>query len=443
MNEIRRNGPLFTDLYELTMAASYFEQQLVSDATFSLFVRNYPPHRNFFVAAGLEEALTELENFHFSESDISYLKNTGLFPHDFISYLKTLQFSGRVFAMPEGAIFFPQEPVLEITAPIIEAQLLETFLLNTIGFSSMIASKAARCIQAAEGRPLIDFSFRRTHGLDAGLKVARITYVSGFSATSNVLAGKIYQIPISGTMAHSYVTAFDSERDAFLAYSKTFPDNSIFLIDTFDTIQGAKNAASVAKEMKKRGKSPVGVRLDSGKMADLSRKVRKILDDEGLSDLKIFASGGFDEFKIADIISKGAEIDAFGVGTKVGVSADAPYLNIVYKMVKFKDRDVRKLSPGKISLAGEKQVFRISDEKGRYQKDTVGLRGDVVNDGEPLLEKVMENGKCLRPHPSLQKIRERFNHNISLLDETYKSLKPRTDYPVEMSPQLEELQGVL
>ena len=344
--------------------------------------------------------------------------------------------------MPEGTIFFPQEPVLEITAPIIEAQLLETFLLNTIGFSSMIASKAARCIQAAEGRPLIDFSFRRTHGLDAGLKVARSTYVSGFSATSNVLAGKIYQIPVSGTMAHSYVTAFDSERDAFLAYSKTFPDNSIFLIDTFDTIQGARNAASVAKEMKKRGNSPVGVRLDSGKMADLSRKVREILDDEGLADLKIFASGGFDEFKIADIISKGAEIDAFGVGTKVGVSADAPYLNIVYKMVKFKDRNVRKLSPGKTSLAGEKQVFRISNENGRYQKDMIGLRGDVVDGGEPLLEKVMENGKCLRPHPSLQMIRERFDHNMSLLDERYQSLKPQTRYPIEMSPQLEELQRV-
>jgi len=342
MKNINRKGPLFTDLYELTMAAGYYKHRIASKATFSLFIRDYPPNRNYFVAVGLEDVLHELESFHFSKSDIDYLKTTKLFSQDFISYLKTLRFSGNIHALPEGTIFFANEPILEVTAPVVEAQILETFILNTIGFSTMIASKAARCVHAAKGRPLIDFSLRRTHEKDAGMKVARSTYIAGFNATSNVLAGKTYGIPISGTMAHSYISAFDSELDAFSAYSDTFPENSIFLVDTYDTIEGAHNAVKVAKKMEEKGHFLTGVRLDSGDMVMLSKKVRKILDEAGLLNVKIFASSGFDEFKIADCISKGAKIDAFGVGTKVGVSADAPYLDIVYKIVRFKDRDTRK-----------------------------------------------------------------------------------------------------
>jgi len=329
---------------------------------------------------------------------------------------------------------------MEVTAPIIEAQLIETFVLNTVGFQTMIASKAARCFHTADGRPLIDFSLRRTQGQDAGIKVARSTFIAGFEATSNVLAGKIYGIPISGTMAHSYVSAFEDERDAFYAYADTFPDHSIFLIDTYDSVEGARHAAAVAKEMKKKGHALLGVRLDSGDMVSLSQKVRKILDDAGLYDVRIFASSGFDEFKIAKVISEGAVIDAFGVGTKVGVSADVPFVDVVYKMVRFKGRDVRKLSPGKATLAGEKQVFRKSDQNGRYLEDIIGQRNDVMAEGKPLLEKVMENGKLLRPHSQLQTLQETFKENFAALDDRYKSIKDHKAYPVKLSTRLQNLQ---
>jgi len=440
MTSSQRISPLFTDLYELTMAAGYFEHQILANATFSLFIRKYPPHRSFFVAAGLEDALAWLESFHLSDKDTEYLKKTGLFSSEFIAFLKELRFSGQVYAMPEGTIFFKNEPLLEVTANLIEVQILETFLLNTIGFQTIIATKAARCIHAAAGRPLIDFSLRRTQGSDAGIKVARASYMTGFAGTSNLLAGQIYDIPVSGTMAHSFVTAFDSELEAFTAFSETFPKNSIFLIDTFDTVKGAEIAVKAAAEMKKKGKTLIGVRLDSGDMVGLSRKVRKILDDAGLFDVKIFASSGFDEFKIADVISKGAKIDAFGVGTKMGVSEDAPYMDIVYKMVHFKDRNIRKLSPGKITLAGRKQVFRISDKDGRYIEDYLGLRDEVIDKGEPLLEKVMENGKSIRKSPSLQAVRDRFKKNFSNLDEKYKSIQGGIVYPVRYSNRLMDAQ---
>jgi len=440
MTKAHRAGPLFTDLYELTMAASYFAHQIFSTATFSLFIRENYLKRNFFVAAGLEDALNELAAFRFSEQDITYLQTTRFFSKDFLSYLAGLRFSGRIFAMPEGTIFFANEPILEVTAPIIEAQLIETFLLNTLGFQSMIASKAARCVHVAGDRPLIDFSLRRTQGQDAGHKVARSTYLAGFVATSNVLAGQLYGIPISGTMAHSYIEAFSGDLAAFSAYSETFPDSAIFLIDTYNTIDGAKHAVTVAKQMKEKGHSLIGVRLDSGDMVELSRKVRRIFDDAGLFDVKIFASSGFDEFKIAKVIAQGAKIDAFGVGTKVGVSADAPYLDVVYKMVRYKDRDVRKLSPGKITLAGEKQVFRKSDPNGRYLEDIIGLRDDIVDQGKPLLKKVMENGEILPPPPPLQAIRESFKKNFALLDERYKSILEYNAYPVKLSKHLNMLQ---
>jgi nicotinate phosphoribosyltransferase len=440
MKTPHRAGPLFTDLYELTMAASYYGHDVFAPATFSLFIRGEYSQRNFFVAAGLEQVLDELAAFRFSDQDISYLQSTGRFAADFLAHLTQLRFSGQVFAMPEGAIFFADEPILEVTAPIIEAQLLETFLLNTVGFQTMIASKAARCFHAAGGRPLIDFSLRRTHGKDAGLKVARSTFIAGFTGTSNVLAGRMYDIPISGTMAHSFVSAFNNERDAFAAYADTFPDHSIFLIDTYDTLAGAENAVAVAQEMKQKGNMLIGVRLDSGDMVDLSQKVRQILDDAGLSDVKIFASSGFDEFKIDHALSRGAKIDAFGVGTKVGVSADAPFVDIVYKMVRFKKRDVKKLSPGKTTLAGEKQVFRRSDQNGRYLEDVIGLKNETIAGARPLLESVMENGRIVHPHPSLGSLQDRFKKNFAALDNRYKSINDRSAYPVHISPRLEELQ---
>jgi nicotinate phosphoribosyltransferase len=440
MTPIAPIGPLFTDLYELTMAAAYFDHGVESKATFSLFIRD-SKERNFFVAAGLEDVIKELQSFHFSGDDIQYLKATGLFTDDFIAYLKKLHFTGDIYAMAEGTVFFPNEPVLEVTAPVIEAQIVETFLLNTIGFQTMIATKAARCIHAAAGRPLIDFSLRRTQGQDAGLKVARSTYIVGFTATSNVLAGKIYGIPISGTMAHSFISAFDSEKDAFSAYGDTFPENSVFLIDTFDTLAGAHHAVKVAKKMQKKGKALKGIRLDSGDMADLSQKVRKVFDDAGFPDVKIFASSGFDEFKISSIIAAGGKIDAFGVGTKVGVSADAPYLDVVYKLVRFKDRDIRKLSPGKITLSGEKQVFRKTDNNGYFLEDIIGVRAESVEGADHLLTKVMAKGKSLMPPVSLQDIQNRFKKSFSLLDEKYKSIRDPETYPVKLSRRLTALQN--
>lgn len=440
MTTVHRAGPLFTDLYELTMAASYHAHRMFAPATFSLFIRPFGTRRNFYVAAGLDQVLDELASFRFSAQDINYLQTTKRFSTDFLAYLTQLGFSGQVFAMPEGTIFFADEPVMEVTAPLIEAQLLETFLLNTVGFQTMIASKAARCFHAAAGRPLIDFSLRRTQGRDAGIKVARSTFLAGFEGTSNVLAGKIYDIPVSGTMAHSYISAFDNELEAFAAYADTFPDHSIFLIDTYDTLEGAKNAVAVAKEMQQRDQALIGVRLDSGDMAGLSQKVRKILDDAGLDDVKIFASSGFDEFKIAKVVSRGARIDALGVGTKVGVSADAPYVDIVYKMVRFNARDVRKLSPGKSTLAGKKQVFRRSDQEGRYTEDIIGLRDESIEGGRPLLEKVMADGKILRPPPSLQATQAKFKESFTLLNDRYKSIKDHNAYPVKLSRRLEELQ---
>ena len=435
-----RAGPLFVDLYELTMAAGYHAHRLNPPATFSLFIRNYPANRNYFVAAGLEDVLNELDELRFTAEDISYLQGTGLFRKEFLRSLESFRFSGDVLALPEGTLFFAGEPILEVTAPLIEAQILETFVLNAVGLQTMIASKAARCVQAAGGRPLIDFSLRRTQGFDAGMKVARSTFITGFEATSNVLAGKTYGIPTSGTMAHSFVQAFGDDRRAFAAFAEVFPDGSVFLIDTFDTREGALQAVDVAMEMRRKGAIPVGVRLDSGNMIALSRQVRKILDEAGLEGVKIFASSGFDEYKIAEVISGGALIDAFGVGTNVGVSADAPYLDIVYKLVRCNGRDVRKWSTGKATLAGEKQVFRITGGGGSYLRDLIGLREESVGGATPLLEPVMQGGRILRPHPSLAQIRERFQREFAALDAGYKTLEADQKYPVDVTPRLKRLQ---
>ena len=439
MTVTRRIGPLFTDFYELTMAASYFDNRIFSEATFSVFVRD-TSRRNYFVAAGLEDVLRELEAFHFSEDELNYLRGTRLFSEAFIDYLEGLRFTGTIHALPEGTIFFPNEPVLEVTAPLIESQIVETYILNTIGFQTNVASKGARCVYAAKGRPLVDFSLRRTQGQDAGLKVARSTFLAGFSATSNVLAGKQFALPVSGTMAHSYISAFDREIDAFRAFAETFPESSVFLIDTYDTLKGARNAARVALEMKARGYALRGVRLDSGDMVALSRHVRNILDDAKLSEVKIYASSGFDEFEIMDLISQDAKIDAFGVGTKVGVSADAPYLDIVYKLVRFRQRNIRKLSTGKITLAGKKQIFRRSGTDGTLQEDVIGLRDDAIADGNPLLKKVMEGGRRIDQLPSLVEIQSRFKINFARLPETYKSILNKRNFPVKLSKRLEKVQ---
>lgn len=429
---------LLTDQYELTMAASYFHHRMFADATFSLFIREYPANRAYFVSAGLEDVLRYLESFRFEEEELGYLDSTGLFSRDFLDYLPGLSFSGEVYALPEGRLFFRDEPVLEVTAPIIEAQLAETFIINVLNLQVSLATKASRCVYAAGGRSLVDFSLRRTQGEDAGLKVAKCSYLAGFKGTSNVLAGKILGVPVSGTMAHSFVTSFEEEIDAFRAFASTFPDNTVLLIDTYDTVEGARKAAVVAKEMLERGNKLRGVRLDSGDMAQLSKEVRDVLDAEGLKDVNIFASGGFDEFKIDRLLQKGAKIDAFGVGTKMGTSADAPYTDMAYKLVQYDGRPVLKLSSGKKTLVGQKQVYR-SYEKGKIHRDVIALRNEN-QEGEALLAQVMEHGKRRQNAESLETIRERFEKEFEKLGDKHKALERPAQLEVELGPELQKLQ---
>ncbi len=433
------NHALITDLYELTMAASYLEHDMNKTATFSLFVREYPDHRSYFVNAGLEDVLHYLENMSFTQDDLDYLGSTGFFSSEFLSYLKDFSFTGDVHAMPEGQLYFTDEPILEVTGPMIEAQLVETFIINAINLQSIIATKAARCVHAAGDAGLVDFSLRRTHGIDAGMKAARSSYISGFIGTSNVMAGKIYGIPIVGTMAHSYITSFDEEIDAFRAFAASFPDNSVLLVDSYDTLEGTKKAAQVGQEMAKRGQELSGIRLDSGDMAELSWKARRILDDAGLESAKIFASGGFDEYKINDVLEKDAAIDAFGVGTKMGVSADAPYFDMAYKLVQYAGRPVLKLSTGKKTLTSKKQVYRLTGTNGDLDHDVIALREDSM-EGEPLLKPVMKNGKITSDLPSLAVTRDRFMDEFSNLPDKYKALKNPKPYPVHLSPHMEEMQ---
>jgi len=438
----KENLALLTDLYELTMAASYFEHQMFEPATFSLFIRNYPPSRRYFVSAGLADALSYLEDLRFTPEDLKYLEETGLFKSEFISYLEKFRFRGDVYAIPEGRLFFVNEPLLEITAPLIEAQIVETFIINTINFQSMIATKASRCVHAAWPRKLVDFSLRRTQGVDAGMKVARASFIGGFIGTSNVLAGKIYGIPIYGTMAHSFITSFESEIDAFRAYAHTFPENTVLLVDTYDTLSGTRIAAEVGKEMARQGKKLKGVRLDSGDMARLSREARNVLRKAGFEKATIFASGGFDEYKIKKVLNQGGDIDSFGVGTKMGVSADAPYFDMAYKMVQYTGRPVLKLSPGKATLASDKQAFRFTTSTGKLKRDVIGLRDDNLKGGEPLLEKVMSEGEIIASLPSLSQIQKRFLDEFSKLDERYKSIdEAGKKYPVGLSMRLKSLQA--
>jgi nicotinate phosphoribosyltransferase len=434
-----KNHALVTDLYELTMAASYLDHAMNETSTFSLFVREYPDHRSYFVNAGLEDVLHYLENLSFSQEDLDYLNRTGFFSSKFLSYLENFRFTGDVHAMPEGRLFFTDEPIIEVTGPLIEAQLVETFIINACNLQSALATKAARCIHSARDADLIDFSLRRTHGIDAGMKAARSSYIAGFSGTSNVMAGKLYGIPTVGTMAHSYITSFHEEIDAFRAFAASFPDNSVMLVDSYDTLEGTKKAAQVGQEMKKRGQALSGIRLDSGDMADLSRKARRILDDAGLEKAKIFASGGFDEYKIRDVLNHHAEIDAFGVGTKMGVSADAPYLDMAYKLVKYAERPVLKLSTGKKTLTSDKQVFRLTGSDRALDHDVIALREDIM-DGETMLKPVMKKGEITADLPSLSEIRDRFLEEFLKLPEKYKSLRNPKEFPVHLSPNMKAMQ---
>ena len=436
------DAALFTDLYELTMAQGYFSQGMSSQATFSLFVRPSRVKRSYLVSAGLEDVLRYLEDFSFSGSAIDYLRSTSTFTDDFLDYLGSLRFTGRVRAIPEGRIYFHNEPALEITAPIIEAQIIETLVINQVNLQSLIATKAARCLWAGRGKALVDFSLRRAHGVDAGMKAARSSYMVGFSSTSNVLAGKAYGLPIAGTMAHSFVTSFEREIDAFRAYAESFPDDTVLLLDTYNTVAAAAKAAEVGREMEARGHRLRAVRLDSGDLLGLSRDVRRVLDEAGLDYVRVLVSGGLDEFQVEELVQAGAPIDAFGVGTRMAVSGDAPWLDMAYKLVKYAGRPVLKLSTGKVSLADEKQVFRLRDDEGRLKGDVIGLSDETPPESgaEPLLETFMENGEMLAPPPAIEELRERFRIEFAALDDRFKVVKNPAKYPVRLSSRLRRLQ---
>jgi nicotinate phosphoribosyltransferase len=436
------NMSLFTDYYELTMCASYFDNKTFEPATFDLFIRRMPENRSYFLFAGLEEALQYLQNIKFTEEHLIYLKKQG-FNLDFLDYLRNYKFSGDVWAIPEGTIVFPNEPLIRITAPIIEAQLVETFLLNTINLQTMIATKASRVVNAAKGKSVVEFGLRREHGIDAGMKVARSSYLAGCQGTSNVLAALVYGIPVLGTMAHSFVMSYPKEIDAFRAFVKTFPNKSTLLIDTYDELTGAEKAVTVAKELEAKGYRLGGVRLDSGDLAKNSQKIRKILDDNNLGYVKIFASGDLDEFKIAQLLNDDARIDAFGVGTKLGTSADRPYLDVIYKLCETMTSDgsfspIMKLSKDKITLPGRKQVYRFKNEDGSFKKDLIVLSDEKVN-GEPLLIKVIEKGKLIYNLPTINEIRAKAEENIFNLPAEFKVLTNSPVYLVELSQKLQSL----
>ena len=433
------NAALFVDLYELTMSASYAAHDLDQPATFDLFARHLPPGRGYLVSCGLDSALDYLEGLHFDGAAVEYLRSLELFDEAFLSLLSTLRFTGEVRAVPEGELVFPNEPILQVTAPLIEGQLVETFLLNCIGYQTMIATKAARVATACGDRTFVDFSPRRDHGTDAAMKTARASYVGGAATTSLVLAGREYGLEVSGTMAHSYVMRFDNEAEAFLTYARDFPGRAIFLIDTYDTEQGARTVVEVAAKLEPE-LLPRAVRLDSGDIDRLSRSVRAILDDGGLKDVRIFASGDLDEYRIADLTAAGAPIEAFGVGTQLGTSGDAPFVSVVYKLVEDASGPKVKLSTDKVTLPGRKQVFRVTDDDGELQSDVLALEDESIAEGRPVLRPVMRSGRRIEPPEALDVVRDRCRASVAALPERLRALAPDPPpYAVRASPELDAL----
>ncbi|MFF5761080.1 nicotinate phosphoribosyltransferase [Streptomyces tanashiensis] len=406
-----------TDLYEVTMALSYLREDMRAPATFSLFVRDLPPGRGFLVSAGLEPALDFLSRFRVGRSDVLEFAEALRRPVEDLKPLHGLSFDGRVRAVPEGRLVLAGEPLLEVTAPLPQAQLVETYLLSLVCHQTAVASKAARCVLAAAGRPLVDFSLRRTHGPEAGLEAARLCALVGFSGTSNVAAATRYGIPASGTMAHSYVETFASEEDAFRAFARTHPGPVTFLVDTYDTDRGVAAAARVLSDL--RLGPGCGIRLDSGDLGALARRARTALDAAGLRDVRIIASGGLDEYAVAALVRDGVPIDVFAVGTKVGTAADAPYLDAVYKLVEYDGRPVMKLSSAKVTTPAPKQVFR-----GPGLGDVIGLANEEPpEDSEPLLRTVMRGGLRTEPPDTLAAARARFEADVAVLPEAARRIE--------------------
>jgi nicotinate phosphoribosyltransferase len=429
---------LLTDLYQLTMLHAYHEHGMRDTAVFELFVRKLPPERNFLVAAGLEQALEFLEHVRFAPEELEWVEKCGRFPRGFAAQLAQLRFTGDVHAIPEGTIFFPNEPLLRVSAPLPEAQLVETRLINLVHFETLVASKAARSVLAAPGKLLVDFGLRRAHGAEAGLLAARAAYIAGYSGTATVSAAQRMGIPVFGTMAHSFVQAHDDETLAFEHFAETYPQNAVLLLDTYDTEDAARQVVALAERLKRRGVGVKGVRLDSGDLAALANSVRGILDEGGLGDATIFASGNLDEYRLRDLVTAGAPIDGYGVGSSLVTSSDVPFLDAVYKLQEYAGKPRRKRSTGKATWPGRKQVFRHLCE-GCFDHDVVTLEDDA-QPGGPLLVPVMRNGRRLHAAEALSAIRERAAAQLASLPGNLKGLEPAAKpYRVSISPALRKL----
>jgi len=434
------SNALATDFYQLTMMQAFWESGYNPDATFDYFVRKIPLG-SYLVVAGLENVVEYIKNLRFDKKDIRFLSKHGFYP-DFIDYLREFKFTGDVFAMPEGSIAFQNEPIITVTAPIMEAQLIETYLLNKMNFSTLVATKAARVVQAANGKDIIEFGMRRAHG-EGYLEATRAAYVGGCSSSSNVMAGVRYGIPVAGTMAHSFVMSFESEIAAFRAYASVYPDKSIFLVDTYDTIEGTNNAIAVAKELESLGKKLIGVRIDSGDLLSLSKKVRRMLDRANLGYVKIMASGDLNEWRIKDLLDKGAPIDMFGVGTELVTAQPKSALGGIYKLSEIYagTKNVPKMKitddAAKMTMPGRKAVWRIV-RNGKFDRDIISLANEKI-DGVRMLHKVIENGEIIMHKESLDEIRSRLRMDLEALPSRYKELDNAVAYPVELSKKLAKL----
>lgn len=420
---------LFTDLYEVTMAQAYLAEHMSGTAVFETMYRKLPHGRSYVMAAGLSDVLDFLEAFQFQPEDIDYLRGLRLFTEEFLQSLSAVRFTGDVWAVPEGTVVFPHEPIVQVIAPILEAQLAETFVVNQIHLQSVLASKAARVVDAARGRMVVDFGARRAHGTDAALKVARAGYLAGLAGTSNLLAARQYGIPAFGTMAHSFIQAFDDELDAFDAFARLYPGTTL-LVDTYDTLRGVDHVIELAK--RREGLDVAAIRLDSGDLGALSKAARAKLDAAGLGRVEIVASSGLDEYRIAALMDDDCPIDTFAVGTKLVVAQDAPALDMAYKLVEYEGIGRTKFSSGKVIYPGRKQVVRrLAD--GLFAGDTIGMPGEHL-DGEPLLVPVMKNGRRL-PQRNLQESRNWARQQVDRLPPQLRSLEATGwSYPVDVSP---------
>lgn len=430
----RALSPLLTDLYQLTMMQAYFDKDMQEEASFEFFFRKFPKERQFLVACGLEQAIEYLENLQFSEEDLDFLAKDGRFHDDFLDRLRDFRFTGSLCGMAEGTVFFPDEPVLRVTAPLPQAQLVETRIINIMQYQTMIASKAVRMTRIMPDKHLIDYGLRRSHGSEAGIMAARASYIAGFAGTATVLAGKLYDIPTYGTMAHSFIQAHDSEEEAFWNFATSHPKNCVLLLDTYDTERATTRVVELSEKLREKNISIRGVRLDSGDMITLSKRVRKILDDAGLQEVLIFASGDLDEYKLRAFRDAGAPVDGYGIGSRLTTSSDVPYFNCAYKLVEYRGLGRRKFAEKKVTWPGKKQVFRQFSEEAAMTGDILALEGEE-QDGVPLIHQFMEAGRRVRKLPTLTETRE---YTISQLNQLPDDIDSADhEYPVAPSSQLQ------